>query len=244
MKQWDHLEAERVLDDQIKSWWFQGKRTVFDSLFRNQFAKDALVLDVGAGQGLFLNHLAPAGRLVAVDEWPPCLIRNRQRGGCPVVGDATHLPFATEKFDYLFALDVLEHLPDDQMAVKEWSRVIKKGGRLVLNVPALDCLWSKHDVQMGHYRRYNRAKLRTVVEARGFVCERLTYTNSFLFPLGWLSFHLNLHQGSNDNPEAHLRLPKPIEAMIKLFYSCEAAVLPRVNLPFGGSLVCIAQKRF
>lgn len=243
MKQWNHLEAEKILDDQILSWWFQGKRQIFDSLFRGQTTSAALVLDVGAGQGLFTNHLFAPGRVVAVDDWLSCLVRNRQRAGRPVRSDAVHLPFLGDRFDYLFALDVLEHLPDDHAAVNEWARVLKPGGRLALNVPAFDCLWSEHDVQMGHFRRYDRAKLRGVLEAHGFVCERLTYSNCLLFPFGWLSFRLKLHRASGDNPEAHLPLPKLITAAITLMYQTEAAWLHRHALPFGGSLVCIARKR-
>ncbi|MGH8677252.1 MAG: class I SAM-dependent methyltransferase [Burkholderiales bacterium] len=241
MKQWSHLDAQRVLDDQIESWWFQGKRTIFDALFQGKIPADSWVLDVGAGQGLFLNHLVAPGRLVAVDEWMFCLERNRARGGIPVNGDALHLPFR-ESFDYLFALDVLEHLPDDRAAVGEWARVLKPGGRLVINVPALDCLWSEHDVQMGHYRRYDRAKLRGVFEDCGLRPQRITYTNSFLFPLGWLCFRLKLHKGNDSNPEAHLPLPAMVTSAIGLCYRIEAAWLKHCYVPFGGSIIGIAAK--
>lgn len=242
MKQWDHLEAEKILNDQLSSWWFQGKRLIFDALFQGRISGNALALDVGAGQGLFVNHLFPAGRVVAADDWPACLQRNRQRGGRPVGADAAHLPFHSDRFDYLFALDVLEHLPNDGEAVQEWHRVLRPGGTLVLNVPAFDCLWSAHDVQMGHFRRYDRRKLRNLLETAGFTCRRLTYSNCLLFPFGWLSYRLGLHRASDANPEAHLPLPAPITAAIVLTYKLESLWLRHCGLPFGGSLICEAEK--
>lgn len=242
MKHWSHLQAERILNDQIQSWWFRGKRTIFDGLFRGKIPPTALVLDVGAGQGLFVNHLAGPRRVIAVDEWWDCLERNRQRGGLPVRGDATRLPVRSDCFDYLFALDVLEHLPDDDAVVKEWARVLKPGGLMVINVPALDCLWSPHDVQMGHYRRYNRRKLARVLESNGLRCERLAYSNFFLTPIAWLIFNLKLYRGSESNPEAHIPVPKPVQWIITLCYQIEAAWLKRFSFPFGGSLIAIARK--
>jgi SAM-dependent methyltransferase len=242
MKQWQHLDAQRILDDQIRSWWFQGKRTIVDALFSGQIPPAARVLDIGAGQGLFINHFVASGQLVALDDWPSCLMRNRQRGGIPVRGNAVHLPFADKKFDYLFALDVLEHLPDDRQTIQEWSRVLKPGGKLVLNIPAMECLWSHHDVQMGHYRRYHRSTLRPVLESNGFKILRMTYTNFFLFPVSWLVFRLRLHQSSEENPEAHLPLPRMIESCIRFYYRMESAWLRRWNLPCGASLIAIAEK--
>jgi len=242
MKRWPHLEAERILDDQLRSWWFAGKRTIFDALFRGRIPASARVLDVGAGQGLFVNHLAGPRRVVAVDEWWQCLERNRQRGGLPVGGDATQLPVRGDSCDYLFALDVLEHLPDDDAAIKEWARVLKPDGRMVINVPALDCLWSPHDERMGHYRRYDRKKLAGVLERNGMVCERLAYSNFCLFPFAWLSFKLNLYHGSNANPEAHVPVAKPILWIIQFCYRMEAAWIRNFSFPFGGSLIAIARK--
>jgi SAM-dependent methyltransferase len=186
--------------------------------------------------------LAGAGQVVALDEWWQCLARNRQRGGVPVAGDAIRLPIKDAQFDYLFALDVLEHLPDDHVIVREWARVLKPGGRMVINVPAMDCLWSPHDVQMGHYRRYSKKKLSAVLEANGLVCERLVYSNFFLFPFAWLSFKLKLHHGSETNPEAHVPVSKPILWIITLCYRLEAAWLKWFSFPVGGSLVAIAKK--
>jgi SAM-dependent methyltransferase len=242
MKQWDYLAPTEVLDNQVRSWWFQGKQRIFDALFAGRIPPQARVLDVGAGQGLFVNHLAGPGRLVAVDEWPASLIRNRERGGLPVGADALHLPFRDGQFDYLFALDVLEHLPDDYAAVKEWARMLKPGGQLILNIPAMEWLWSEHDVRMGHYRRYTKAKLRRVLESNGLVCERMVYSNFFLVPFAWLSFRLKLHQGSDANPEAHMDVPKPISAVIMTCYQIEAAWLKHCSFPFGGSLVSVARK--
>ena len=70
--------------------------------------------------------------------------------------DAAKLEFEDKKFDVIIASDVLEHINLDVEALKEWKRVLKPNGHMILFVPAKKVLWSNNDVYSQHFRRYEK----------------------------------------------------------------------------------------
>ena len=77
-----------------------------------------------------------------------------EKKGYPLCGDLIKLPYKNETFDFISALDVLEHIKDDNLAVSEICRILKKNGLLVLTVPHRMKFYSYQDKLIGHYRRY------------------------------------------------------------------------------------------
>lgn len=95
---------------------------------------DAVLVDVGCGGGLLAPHLAGKGyRHVGVDLQQSCLAAAGRRGVAALRADATALPLATGAADVVVAGEILEHLPDMPGAVAEICRVLRPGGRLVLD---------------------------------------------------------------------------------------------------------------
>lgn len=88
------------------------------------------------------------------------------------------------KFDAVFALNIIEHVENDDLAIKNCLKFLKKGGRLVILVPAFMSLYNSFDEGLGHYRRYNRRMLEEL-----FLNNRLTILDSTYFNfagvLGW-----------------------------------------------------------
>ena len=78
----------------------------------------------------------------------------RDKKGHPLRGDLIQLPYKDESFDFISALDVLEHIKDDDLAVSEISRVLKKNGMVVITVPHSMKYYTQQDRLIGHYRRY------------------------------------------------------------------------------------------
>jgi SAM-dependent methyltransferase len=72
----------------------------------------------------------------------------------PICGDITCLPYKDETFDFISALDVLEHIKEDQKAVSEISRILKENGILIITVPHRMTFYTRQDQLIGHYRRY------------------------------------------------------------------------------------------
>ncbi|UYP47701.1 hypothetical protein NEF87_003986 [Candidatus Lokiarchaeum ossiferum] len=78
----------------------------------------------------------------------------------PSMGSITFLPFQSGTFDLVSALDVIEHVKNDQLAASELVRVLKTKGTLLLSVPHRMKYYSHQDVIIGHYRRYELNQLR------------------------------------------------------------------------------------
>jgi len=72
----------------------------------------------------------------------------------PICGDLIQLPYRTESFDIVSALDVLEHIKNDELAVSEIGRILKTNGIAIITVPHRMKYYSQQDRLIGHYRRY------------------------------------------------------------------------------------------
>jgi SAM-dependent methyltransferase len=74
--------------------------------------------------------------------------------GNPICSDLKDLPYRDESFDFVSALDVLEHVKDDRIVVSEMSRILKNSGIAVITVPHRMKFYTNQDRIIGHYRRY------------------------------------------------------------------------------------------
>jgi 2-polyprenyl-3-methyl-5-hydroxy-6-metoxy-1,4-benzoquinol methylase len=128
------------------------------------------VLNIGCGSGVFNEMAVEAGFVVDAYEPDPAAydlaVRSRPESGC-TVHPIGILDIAGEGVaDMIVMHDVLEHLADDQAAVDHLRRLLKPGGTLIMSVPSMPSLFGYHDEQLGHYRRYTRRTLRSVIERR------------------------------------------------------------------------------
>jgi SAM-dependent methyltransferase len=89
-----------------------------------------------------------------VDISAPALAKLRGRGADVVLGEVTSLPFADAAFSLVCALDIVEHVDDDDGALSELSRVLQPGGTLLMSTPLHPSRWTSFDDFVGHKRRY------------------------------------------------------------------------------------------
>lgn len=227
-------------------WWHAARRRIVIDWIEERYVgrHDLSVLDAGCGTGLLLQQIAGLGSVQGVDLSEEALEFCRMRGISQVRrADVTDLPFADESFDVVTALDVLEHLDEDGLALREWRRVLKPGGRVFIFAPAHTWLWSLQDDVSHHRRRYTARTLREVVESSGLAVERLSYVSTFLLPvifLGrqWLKLRLKFRTANTEN-DLH---PEWSNGILRAIFSSEIPVLRRMNMPIGASLLCVATK--
>ncbi len=165
-------------------WWFRGRREVIWSLLRRTEPRRRLrILDAGCGTGRNLVEFAPLGEVTGVDTSPDALQFCRRRGLESVQeGRVEALPFDSESFDLVLATDVLGHVEDDRTALRELRRVVVPGGHLLATVPAYRWLWSQHDIDYHHFRRYTARRLQRRVGEAGWAPIAWSYFNSILLP--------------------------------------------------------------
>jgi ubiquinone/menaquinone biosynthesis C-methylase UbiE len=235
-----------------RHFWFRGFRR-----FVRPFVAEACrarpqpvrLVDCGCGTGLNLTMLADYGRAFGFDLTARGLAFARQSGLTRIArASITEIPFPDRSFDVATSFDVLYSLTDEQetAALREMHRVLVPGGAMVLNVAALKVLRGQHSVFSAELRRYDRPRLRQVVEAAGFTIKRMTYTNATLFPL-IAAVRLAQRAIGSASPDAvpsDMRVPAaPVNAVLSGLLAAESQAVKLMNMPFGSSLVCLAIKR-
>jgi SAM-dependent methyltransferase len=172
-------------------------------------------------------------------------VRGLPTGG--VGASAEALPFRSASFDIVTAFDVIEHCRDDQRAVAEAMRVLRPGGRLLVSVPAYRWAWTDLDVHGGHHRRYRKSQVVQLIENEGFVIDRASYMFFGTFPFfaaDRLRTRWQESRRRSDTPSRHdgvAALPEVspfVEKLLTTVSQVDARLLPRVDLPFGSSVIC------
>ncbi len=228
-------------------WWYVARRKLLDWGLRAALKNDKRarrILDMGCGTGLNERVLRQFGAVTSADRSDEALEFTRSRGvGDLICCSAEQLPFARESYHVITALDVLEHIGDDNQALKELQRVLTPGGLLFITVPAYGFLWSEHDEALHHRRRYSAHELRNKLTAAGLEVERLTYFISLLFfPILGVRILQNLRKKSVEPKTSHIILPPWLNSLLAGVLGLERIMLRLVNLPVGVSLVCWARK--
>jgi len=245
-------EYEKMYTLEDRYWWFQGRLSMVQAIldeFMEEKPRPGHVLDVGCGTGLVLNALRRY-EPIGIDFSPLALQFSHRRGARNLVrGDVTELPFASNSMDLILALDLMEHIKDHRRLTDEFFRVLRPGGYLMATVPAHKFLWSDHDIALHHFRRYSHQGFRRLLTDAGFVPQKYSYGISFTyFPIVAFRLLQRLWQRSHGveapaRPRTHLiPLPKPINQALIGVLKCEAALLRRVDLPVGVSLMTLCRK--
>jgi SAM-dependent methyltransferase len=149
------------------------------------------LIDFGAGIGTFSKRLRTAGYHVKCIE-PDRLHRQRlEEQGFDTLENITSV--ADDSASFIFSLNVLEHIHDDSVAMREIRQKLKPGGTLLIYVPAFECLWSSLDEKLCHHRRYTKRTLRRLVEQEGFAIENVRYADclGFIAALAFRLFNRN-----------------------------------------------------
>ncbi len=154
------------------------------------------------------------------------------------------LPFGDGAFDLAVALDVLEHVPDDRLALRELGRVVAAGGRLVVTVPQYAWLWGEHDVVSHHHRRYTRALLGGRARDAGWEVERMTAFNSALLPpIAAARLVQRLRRRAVPSDDLARTPPGAVNDVLERVLAAEAAWIARGrDLPAGVSLLAVLRR--
>lgn len=195
------------------------------------------ILDIGCGFGYLGKYYLDHGRnnVTFADIDPRTLAGIQAPESKKILVDILKpLPFPV-KFDYVFCADVLEHMADDKLALVNILKVMKKGGKLVITLPAFGWLYGHHDEIAGHYRRYDVRPFMAKAKALGFLPKGYRYTCSLLF----LPFLLNqmLIKESSVYAGRH-RLVGRLAPLLNLFAYLES----KIRLPFGIGLLVKLEK--
>lgn len=226
-------------------WWHVGRRDIIRTLLRDlPLSPRATIVDVGCGPGFNLTLLAKYGTVIGVDPNPAARRLASQTTGARVLdGSATCLPLPDHSVDLITCLDVIEHVENDGAALREFFRVLRPGGVVLLLTPAYQFLWSEHDEALDHVRRYTLSRLHQKLDRGGFRIVRRTYCIMTLFlPILFYRFFRSVVRRSGPAQTSYLILPGMLNRLGIGLLRLEAFLLRFVNFPFGVTCAILARK--
>jgi SAM-dependent methyltransferase len=226
-------------------WWFMGRRNLFArELSGAGVPSTAAALDIGTSTGANLRLLRQLGftQVEGLDNSEEAIQFCVEKGLGPVrLGDVCAMPFDDASFDLVLATDIIEHVPDDEQALREIARILRTGGRLLLTVPSFPSLWGLQDRVAHHHRRYRRAPVIDRLCAAGLRPEHVYHFNYLLFGPIWLArrlidlLHINLAS------EAQVNSPW-LNYVLRWIFALDIVTAPRLRPPFGVSILVMAVK--
>jgi SAM-dependent methyltransferase len=199
------------------------------------------MLEVGAGIGTFSELLLAAGAdpLLLVEPEEACVAELRHRFhddarveiAQELLPDAPALASRAGTFRYALCQNVLEHIDDDVAALRAVVDALEPGGELAVLVPAHPFLFGRLDRRFGHFRRYTRTAVRSLVTGAGAELTSMRSFNLLGMPGWWIAGRTELLDISEGSLKAY-------EALVRWWWPFEEALRP----PVGLSLVVRAVK--
>jgi SAM-dependent methyltransferase len=243
---------------QGRHFWYQGRhRFVLRAVQRHIGARAHIMIDLGAGCGGWVDYLLKRAPFIIAeaalaDSSLTALRLARQSVPASVAcyqADLLNLPWEN-RWDAAFLLDVLEHLPRQEEALRQIHRALRPGGTLFLTAPALPIFWSWQDEAAGHQRRYTRRDFRRLASVCGFEVLEARYFMFFLSPL-YLASRLRPGRRVASAPRQLVqewlsracRLPsRPLNALLGWIFHCETPLGHMLPFPWGTSLLGVFRK--
>jgi SAM-dependent methyltransferase len=239
----ESAEYETMFRVEETHWWYRAlHELIFEMLGRHlPDWREKRILDAGCGTGAVLQRLGNPLRNVGIDLAPEAIAFCQRRGLANVrQADVQALPFADASFDAVISSSVLYHgwVVDVRGALREMHRVLRPGGLVLVNLPALHFLHSAHDEAVMTARRFTRTEVRSLLRETDFETERLTYWTTLLFPLAVAARTLHASRTGREfdlNPFAN--------RLLGLTMSIERTLLKYASFPIGVALFTMGRKR-
>ena len=226
--------------------WYRGMRRIAAVLLGSAFTRPGQrILDAGCGTGGFLRWALDNGAFVSaagVDIGAAAIELARERvpeadlRAC----ELRSLPFEDGSFDLVVTNDVLQHVPEVDVAqsVGELRRVLADGGTLLVRTNGSRSYRRERD----DWRAYDRATLMGTLESGGFRCERVTYANTLISY--WRSLRGKVPHAPSESEDG---IPRPPARVISVLGAALLAgearwlAVPGRTLPFGHALFAVAR---
>ena len=239
-------EYQNMYDHEFSHWWYLGLDHLLLQVLKKFKPRTKIkILDAGCGTGRVMKRLEYA-EVHGIDFSQDAIDFCKKRGLLKTQqGSVLSLPYPSEQFDVVISMDVIYHqgIPDDRIALREFNRVLKNHGILIVNLPALESLRGVHDQQVHTRERYTTTILKERAIAEGFTPLMMTYRLFPLFPLIFLMRKIKHFFKSNEMPTSDIgRIPLWINQLLYAIVWLENQCLKIFSMPIGTSVFMVAKK--
>lgn len=211
----------------------------------------SVVMDIGCANGYMLESIraqSPKTAVIGCDYAVPPLLKLAERlKGIPLLQlDLVHSTLPDAMCDGIVLLNVLEHIEDDDAALRQIRRMLRPKGILVLEVPAGPHLYDPFDRLVGHFRRYRMSELVMKLEAADLRVLNRSHLGFFGYPAFWLLKRRNQRLAGEDDEVERQAVLKTIRKgraslVQRAIFQAESAIRPFVSMPFGIRCLVTAQ---
>ena len=219
-------------------WWWRVREQILlrklDVLLAG--SRDAKILDIGCGAGLFFDALDAYGHVEGVESDPITVQQSGRWRARIHLGQLDTLPPGA--YDVILMLDVLEHLERPEAVLRQAVARLAPQGVVLITVPAFQWLWTNHDALNHHVKRFNSAELARLVRAVGLDLIELRYMfQSLVVP----KLLVRAKQALSPALPSVPRIPRPaVNKAVTAWFQLENAIAG--SLPFGSSLLAVARR--
>jgi SAM-dependent methyltransferase len=191
------------------------------------------VLDFGAGIGTMAELMQPCCKELVCVEIDKSQQQRLNDKGFNVVDDLAKIPDNSQSL--IYSINVLEHIEDDYAAIKQLNVKLAPGATLFIYVPAFNLLYTAMDKKVGHYRRYNKKRLKAVFHAANLEIKDMLYVDSLGFFASLLFKYIGSKQGeiSPTQLQFYDKWVFPVSKFLDIF----------LRYFLGKNLLVIAKKR-
>lgn len=243
-------EYQNIFDNENSHFYYIGINKEILSLANKYFQqfndeKEIKILDAGCGTGFLTKKIERFGKVTGVDIDLDAIKFAKKKGVNIIKASISNLPFKDNSFDIIISIDVLYHRNvNETQALKEFYRVLKPSGLLLLKLPAFNFLKGKHDLFVHAKRRYTDKSLSYTLQENGFQQIKSTYLASFLFFPALIKRSIErFFELNNQKAKSDLRMPfNVLNILLITLFNIENYILKFINLPFGLSVFSISKK--
>lgn len=226
--------------------WMKARKNLIKLVLEKYISRTDKIIDIGGGTGGMARYLIRNGyenisvgevHLRGLEYAKRCGVKNRYQF------DVTKAPFS-EHFNVVVMFDVLEHIDDDDLAIKNIYKILKKGGVVIVTVPAHMWLWSKQDALVYHRRRYEVDRLKELFIKNGF---KILKVNSFfisILPLLFLRTFISKDDGIiKDDDFKNMFYVNPVVNFIsEKILNIEIKLLSDTSMRYGTNIILVGKK--
>lgn len=245
----DYKEAglHSLSASETNHFWFICRKEYILKAFQRYLSTSCTILEVGAGTAYVAKGLIETGYNVAVGEYHLAGLQYARRKGISKCYQFDlFIPPFRDKYDAIGMFDVVEHLQDDVLALKQTAKMLKPGGLMFITTPAHNWLWSQNDSLSGHKRRYTKKTMHKLLDKAGLQVIYIRYFFIFILPLLLLRRIVNRDSGKNVKPIARtekITINSFVNFMLLWVTRFENKITKWIPNIAGGSLLVVAKKQ-
>ena len=250
----EKIEYTNHFNQEENFWWFKGHRKLlFNMIEKYCLKKDLEIIDAGCGTGVTMLKLQKYGNVIGCEISETAINFCKKRGIKKIIkADIQNTGLKEESFDLVVCQGVLYHKKVNvEKTLVEFKRILKKKGKIIIATPAMSFLshslfCSFHDNNHHAARRHNLNDMKKQIEREGLKILKISYFNFLLLiPILFSKVYYNIRTKffRKKNKFILSDLNKHTNYFLKKIVYFESYLLKYVNLPFGSTLIVVAEKR-